>query len=263
MDLQAIQVTAEGIALEAGHVLRGLYGKAHQETAKLNMADIVTEGDKASEKVIVNLLRQAFPTHGIISEEGDGADHAPDAEYFWHIDPIDGTTNFSKNLPLFAVSMGLADKNMRPLVGVVYAPILNEMYSAARGFGATLNGEKLSVSQVSAAEQAVLVTGLPVTRSAPEQDYAQIAAMNAKVRALRILGSGTLDLCFVAAGKLEAFWEREIHSWDVMAGLLIVEEAGGKISDWRGQQSETLFSGAEVLASNGLLHDMVLSEIGH
>ncbi|MDX2161145.1 MAG: inositol monophosphatase family protein [bacterium] len=259
-DLQAVRVTAEGIARRAGDVLRGFYGGAHDEHIKLNMADIVTEGDTASEAVIVSLLRAAFPAHGIISEEGADGDAPSAYTLAWHIDPIDGTTNFSKNMPHFCLSIALADADLNPLVGVVYAPALDELFSAARGQGATLNGAPIQVSAVSHSEQAVILTGFPAS-ARDSRDLERFVRLARQVRAGRVQGAAALDLCFVAMGRCEAFWEGPIHTWDVLAGALIVEEAGGRVTDFSGGRGRTAYSGAEVLASNGHLHAWMIDQL--
>ncbi|MFN8527901.1 MAG: inositol monophosphatase family protein [Anaerolineae bacterium] len=258
MNLNVIRATAEGIALQAGAALRRTFGDAHQETIKTSMADIVTEGDKASEAIIVPLLRAAFPDHGIVSEEGGIGDAPSQYEYAWHIDPVDGTTNFSKNMPHYCLSIALADTELNPLVGVVYAPILGEMFSAARGYGATRNGESIHVSPVDNLAQAVVITGFPSTKKT-QADLQRFITIGSAARAARVQGAAALDMCFVAMGRCEAFWEPRIHSWDVQAGALIVEEAGGRVSDFSGVTGKTAYSGAEILATNGHLHALMLN----
>ncbi len=260
LHLSSVRATAEGIAYQAGAALRRLHGKTHQESTKRDLKDIVTEGDKAAEAIIIDLLRGAFPTHGIISEEGGGSDAPPDAEYFWHIDPIDGTTNFAADLPLFTVSIGLADRHLRPLVGVVYAPMIDggEMISAAKGLGTTLNHEPVRVSATDRLDQAVITTGLPYGDDT-QTDFDAIRAMQDASRAVRLLGSAALSLAYVAVGRLECFYEHRISSWDVMGGALLITEAGGCVSDFAGDSSDLAYTGKEIVASNGILHDDILT----
>ncbi|MBL8166447.1 MAG: inositol monophosphatase, partial [Anaerolineae bacterium] len=163
MDLATVREIASQIALEAGAALMQKYGQPHHEKTKSSIVDIVTEGDAASEAVVIPGLTQHFPDHHIISEEGGGHVSAPaeTAEYFWYIDPLDGTSNYAHNIPFFSVSIGMADRQMRPLVGVVYDPFSDELYSAARGLGATLNGKPLRVSATDTLQKAMLCSGFP------------------------------------------------------------------------------------------------------
>lgn len=265
MDLQSIRATASDIALRAGEALMQYYGHSHQEKIKQNVFDIVTEGDRAAEAVIVPALHAAFPDHHVVSEEsGDTGATAADAEYFWHIDPIDGTSNFASNLPLFSVSIGMSDRNHRPLVGVVLNPVYNELFSAAAGHGATLNGKPLRVSNTTTLDRAMLATGFPYNFSLDRSDnnLREWVEFTLRARGLRRFGSAALELCFIAAGRLDGYWERHLHSWDIMAGLLIVQEAGGRFSDFSGGMEKPL-SGAEVLASNGHIHQQMMDVINN
>ncbi|HLU10167.1 MAG TPA: inositol monophosphatase family protein [Oceanobacillus sp.] len=259
MDLQSIRATAENIAVHAGETVMPFFNQPHQETIKTNIYDVVTEGDKAAEAVIIPALQEAFPQHGIVSEEGGGGlVAASEAEYSWYIDPIDGTTNFANNIPFFAISIALADRALNPLVGVVYNPVSRELYSAAKGFGATLNGNPIRVTQNDALNRAVLSTGFSYERHTQEDNNLRAwEAMLMAARDLRRFGAAALDLCFVAAGRLDGFWERYIHSWDCLAGILCVLEAGGKATDYSGGTSK-LLTGDEIVATNGLLHEDVL-----
>ncbi len=221
MDLQAIRAAVEAIAREAGAAVMQFYDHPHEETVKTTIYDVVTEGDKASEAVIVRQLRDQFPQYPILSEEGGGAGGARDADYFWHVDPIDGTTNFANNIPFFSISIALAARNLAPLVGVVYNPVYDELYSAAHGFGATFNGQPIHVSQTADLSRAVLGSGFSTHRHAiADNNIAQWNAMLMEVRDLRRFGSAALDLAFVAAGKLDGFWETRLNSWDCLAGIL-------------------------------------------
>ena len=259
MDLQAIRSAVEAIARQAGAAVMQFYDQPHQETMKSNIYDVVTEGDKASEAVIVPALRAAFPQYRIVSEEGGGSDTDAAAGHAWYVDPIDGTTNFANNLPFFSVSIALADRNLVPVVGVVYNPVYGEMFSAARGFGATFNGRPIHVTRTGDLSRAVLSTGFAYDRhSLADNNLGHWEAMLMEARDMRRFGSAALDLAFVAAGRLDGYWESPLHSWDCLAGLLLVEEAGGQTSDYSGAKTN-LYSGAEVVATNGLLHDRVLA----
>lgn len=263
VDLQAVRATATEIARAAGAVLMEKFEKPHQEKVKKNVTDIVTEADLASEAVVIPRLAQAFPDHRIVSEEGGGTGigkSAEEAEYFWYIDPLDGTSNYASGIPLFTVSIGLADKYMNPLVGVVYDPFSDEMYSAATGFGATRNDKPIQVSDQPSLRQAMLCSGFPYDSfKSPDNNIAEWKAFTMQSRGLRRFGSIALELSYVACGRLEGLWERSINSWDVMAGIVIVREAGGTVSDYDGQASQTLYTGKQILASNGHIHQEMLT----
>jgi myo-inositol-1(or 4)-monophosphatase len=258
MDLQTARTAVEDIALQAGAAVMQYYGQAHQETTKSNIYDVVTEGDHASEAVIVPALRALFPDYPIISEEGGGGGDRASADYAWYVDPVDGTTNYANNIPFFSISIALAARDLNPVVGVVYNPISGELFSAARGCGASLNGTPIHVSQQIALSRSVLSSGFPTQRhTLADNNIRQWNAMLMEVRDLRRFGSAALELAFVAAGRLEGFWERHIHSWDCLAGLLLVQEAGGRTTDYDGGTS-ALYTGAAIVATNGLIHERVL-----
>lgn len=257
MDLQTTRKIATEIALQAGAELMRFFDQPHQEATKQNFFDIVTEGDKASEAIIVAALHRAFPDHHVVAEEGGGsgapADHA---EYRWYIDPLDGTTNYANNIPYFSVSMALADRNNTPLVGVVYNPVHRELFTAAHGLGAALNDKTLHVSSTDSLSKAILCTGFPYTRATNEDNnLREWGAFLPIVRDLRRFGSAALDLCFVAAGRFDGFWEGHLNPWDCMAGILCVREAGGIVTDYSGGEANLL--GAELIASNQQLHPQI------
>lgn len=257
LNLQTVRDTAADIARMAGAEVMRFYGQAHDEVTKSNIYDIVTEGDKASDAVIVPALLSAFPDHHIMTEESGGLGApADEAEYFWYIDPVDGTTNFSKNIPHFAISIALADRNRQPLVGVVFNPVTNELFTAAKGFGATLNNQAIHVSATTSLDQAVLASGFPYDRATnPENNVRRWNAILPLVRDLRRFGSAALDLCFVACGRFDGYWESWLNPWDCMAGILCVLEAGGAVSDYSGHVEDV--SGRETLASNGHIHEAI------
>lgn len=258
LELDAIRTEAARIALEAGAALMEIFGKPHDEQIKTGIWDIVTEADKASEAVIIAALRAAFPTHGIISEE-DGVSDAPTQyDYAWHIDPVDGTSNYNRHLPHFCVSIGLADAELNPLVGVIYAPFHDELFSAARGMGATLNGEPIHVSDNAEIGRAIMVSGF-APKAKRAEDFARFTAVASQVRAIRVMGAAALDMCYVAMGRTDGVWEGGIHSWDVMAGCLIVQEAGGCVTDFSGQSGLHVYQGEQVLATSGQFHDEIVS----
>ncbi|MBA3873264.1 MAG: inositol monophosphatase [Anaerolineae bacterium] len=262
MDLQAVRATASEIARAAGAVLMEKFEQPHQERTKKNDTDIVTEADLASEAVVLPRLTKAFPDHHIVSEEGGGAGigkSAEEAEYFWYVDPLDGTTNYASNIPFFSVSLGLADKNMNPLVGVVYDPFSDELYSAALGHGATRNDKPIHVSPQTALRQAVLCSGFPYESiNSPDSNIAEWKAFTIKSRGLRRFGSIALELSYVASNRLEGLWERSVNAWDVMAGIVLVREAGGTVTDYSNQESKIVHDGKQVLASNGHIHQQMI-----
>lgn len=261
MNLQSIRGTATGIAHQAGAEVMRFFEQPHQLSTKTSVFDVVTEGDKASEAVIVAALREAFPDHHIVGEEGGGYGAPPEeAEYFWFIDPIDGTVNFANNIPFFAVSIAMADRDLNPLVAVVLAPAMGELFSAAHGHGATRNGVEIRVSATASLETAVMVTGFPY--DVPSQKWVNIepfVALLQQTRGVRRLGSAALDMSYVACGRFEGFWEPRLHAWDCMAGILLVREAGGKVTDYSG--GEARLDGTEIVASNGHLHETMLRVI--
>ncbi len=265
MDLQAVRAIASDIARHAGSVLMDKFDQPRQETIKKSAVDIVTDADTASEAVVLAGLTRFFPDHHIVSEEGGGVHvgaPADQAEYFWHIDPLDGTSNYANRIPLFAVSIALAGKGGAPLVGVVYDPFSDELYSAAAGFGATLNHQPIRVADTDNLQQSMLCSGFPYDSYAnPENNIREWTAFTRQTRGLRRFGSIALELSYVAAGRLEGLWERSINSWDVMAGIVIVREAGGRATDYSGQESDLLYSGRQILASNSLIHPAMLDTL--
>lgn len=260
MNLQVIRGVATAIAQRAGMELMLYYQQPHQENIKQNEFDISTEADLASEKVIVAALLENFPDHHIQAEEGGGQGAAQtDAEYVWHIDPIDGTSNFASSIPYFSVSMALADREGTPLVGVVYNPVSREVFSAAQGYGASLNGVPLHVSPTDTLARAMLCSGFPYDKATnPDNNLNRWAAFLPHVRGLRRFGSAALDLAAVAAGRLDGYWEAPLNSWDYLAGVLLVHEAGGRVTNYAGADD---FSQGQILASNSLLHDKMLEII--
>ena len=260
LDLQAVRAVAEQAALRGGEVVMPLFNQPHNESTKANIYDVVTEGDKAVEAAIIPFLREAYPQFGIVSEEGGGADFET-GDYAWHIDPIDGTTNFANNIPFFSISIALADRALNPVVGVVYNPVNREMFSAAHGQGATLNGMPIHASRLSDMNRAVMATGFSTRRhTLPEEvnNLREFREMLWRVRDLRRFGSAALELAFVACGRLDGFWERHMNSWDVLGGVMLILEAGGAVSDYSGGMDQ-LLRGREVVASNGLLHAEILA----
>lgn len=254
-DLQLLD-SAQALAAAAGEVLLSGLGRSLIVETKSDDTDLVTRFDREAETVIVDGLRARYPHHRILAEEGGerpGEHGAP----CWIIDPLDGTTNFAHGLPLFSVSIAcLVDGVVR--VGVVLAPAMGWRFAAVRGQGATLNGRPIGVSQTESLDSALLTTGFPYDRrTSPANNLAQFVAFKKRVRGIRRLGSAAIDLSLVAAGKFDGYWEMKLKPWDIAAGTLICEEAGGLVTNWSGGPLD-LFRG-EVLASNRFLHDSMLS----
>lgn len=232
-DLRTYLEFAKDLAKGAGEIqLRHFRHNGLQLTTKYNNADIVTIADKESEKLILNSISERYPSHSILSEESGTIDG--EAEWKWIIDPLDGTTNFSQGLPVFSISIALQHYG-ETVVGVVYAPYLNEMFTAIKGQGAWLNSEyKLRCKNKSSIEEMVIDTGIPVDKDKnPDNNLDNISRVVKNARGLRIFGSAALDLCYVAAGFIDAYWEMNIHPWDVAAGELIASEAGAVVGRYR------------------------------
>ncbi len=245
------------IARKAGDLLHeGLGGP--REIRYKGAIDLVTEMDVAAEKLILDAIRARFPDHAILAEES-GATDAPSG-YKWVVDPLDGTTNYAHGLPLFCVSIGL-EKDGEPLLGVIYAPVLKEMYAAEVGRGATLNGQPIRVSGVDTLQRSLLVTGFPYDVQVKATNLKHFGAFIHEAQAVRRLGSAALDLAWVAAGRFDGFWEPRLAPWDLCAGAVIVREAGGVVTGYGGGPFSIY--GKEVLASNGVIHDKMIAVLGH
>ncbi len=242
-------------ARSAGKLLREALGGPRRIDYKGQPTNLVTEMDRRAEAFIVERLRAAFPDHAILGEEG-GA-RAGDSEYRWLIDPLDGTTNYAHGLPIFSVSVAL-ERAGHVELGVAYDPTREECFVAERGAGATLNGEPLRVSTTATLDESLLVTGFPYDiRTNPANNLPEYGALSLRSRAVRRLGSAVLDLCYVAAGRFDGFWELSLGPWDMAAGGLVVQEAGGRITDVRG--GPWRLDGPGAVATNGCIHDAVLA----
>ena len=243
-------------AFAAGEVHRGRYGTGFETRGKTAATDIVTSCDLEAEEAIVETISRRFPDHTILCEERGTT--GPASEYVWAIDPLDGTSNFQQGLPLFCVSIALLHHG-RPVLGVVYNALKDELYRACAGEGAFCNDRPIRVSSVDTLQRGLLATGFQQSREA--EVTANLANMQRfyteGVLGLRRLGSSALDLCYVAHGRLSGYWELFLHTWDFAAGSIIVEEAGGKVSDLRG--GPLPMENSSIVASNVLLHDTMLS----
>jgi myo-inositol-1(or 4)-monophosphatase len=228
-----------------------------QEVRHKGVVDLVTDVDVASEKVVSGLVLEAFPSHTILGEEG-GALGGDDTRYRWLVDPLDGTTNYTHGFPIFCVSIGF-EVDGELTFGAVYAPCQEELYVAERGRGATLNGQPMHVSEVSELRQAMLATGFPYERAAVPRALRSFEVLSFAAQAVRRVGSAALDLCYVASGRFDGYWEHQVKPWDVAAGALIVLEAGGQLSATDG--SPFSVDGGQVLSSNPGLHPSLVEAL--
>lgn len=253
-DLSQFTTLAVEAAQHAGALLRENFRHGHHFELKSSFRDLVTEFDRHAEKVIVGLIKKTFPNHSILAEEGSVR---PDnrASYQWIIDPLDGTTNFAHGFPFFAVSIALYQKD-EALLGVVYNPIHDELFVGKAGQGAWLNDERLSVSKTNLLRESLLMTGFPYDERLAARHLAWWGRFSAQAQTLRRLGSAALALAYLAAGRADGYWELDLTPWDMAAAMLIVREAGGKVSDLRGGPLD--LHGGEVLASNGKIHDEMI-----
>jgi myo-inositol-1(or 4)-monophosphatase len=240
------------IAREAGALLAELFTQP-LEIAYKRRADLVTRADRSSEALIVGRLRERFPDHAIVAEEG--GNHRSTSEYCWYVDPLDGTTNYAHGFPVYCVSLGLAYRG-EVITGVVYDPTHNDLYTAERGTGAYLNQQRLHVSRTENLSESLVATGFAPFATNHDLNVQFYFRFTELTHGIRRAGSAALDLCCVAAGRFEGFWELKLNPWDKAAGTLLVTEAGGRVTDVRGGAFNLL--GEDVFASNGLVHDQML-----
>lgn len=244
-------------ALHAGQILRKGFGSNFVISSKTSALNLVTEFDKASEKAIIDLINEQYPDHAFLAEESGSSESKGDVVR-WIIDPLDGTMNFVHHIPLFAISIA-AMVGDKVEVGIIYQPMTDELFVAQRGRGAYLNGKRLQVSDVSDIQLAVGATGFPYD----QQDKRELAIdqFNRFLgigNPIRIIGSAALNLAYVAAGRFDVFWGANLYPWDVAAGKLLVEEAGGLMTHYDGT-AHNMFEQPSVLATNSLLHQIMLS----
>jgi myo-inositol-1(or 4)-monophosphatase len=242
------------IAREAGALLMP-YFHQHLKIEYKGDADLVTAADRASEVLIRERIKQQWPTHDVLGEEQGLNDQG--SEYRWYVDPLDGTTNFAHGYPVFCVSMGLEHKR-KMIAAAVYDPTRDELFSAGQGSGAQLNGEPLRVSKTATLKESLLATGFPSHKRHKNPNIYFYHQITLHSHGVRRAGSAALDLCNVAAGRYDGFWEFNLNPWDTAAGVLIVQEAGGIVTRFDGSPFE--INSSETLASNGLIHDELLKE---
>lgn len=245
--------TAVAAALKSGAFIKRSVGKIGKVTYKAG-DNIVTDCDKRSEAMIVDTILKAFPDHGILAEESGLADARNNRGYRWIIDPIDGTTNFAHGFPFFCVSIGL-EIDHEIAVGVVYDPMRDELFRAVKGGGAFLNKKKIIVSGVKKLSESLLSTGFSYGNERKIRNLCNFQNFLISAMAIRRAGSAALDLCYVACGRFDGYWEMELHPWDAAAGMLIVKEAGGVVTRFSGGRYTPY--DRDVLATNGLLHEQM------
>ena len=246
-------------ALAAGVVLQDYLGKLEDAiTEKGRPGDLVTAADKASEQVILEVLRRHFPQHSILAEES-GKLGNQDNEFLWAIDPLDGTTNYAHQYPCFAVSIGLLIHGV-PKVGVIYDPFRDELFRAAAGLGATRNRRPIQVSQTAELGKSLLVSGFAYDRrETADNNYAEFCHLTHLTQGVRRDGAAALDLAYVACGRVDGYWERGIAPWDVVAGIILVQEAGGNVTAYDGTPIN--IDSGRILATNGHIHKKLSQEL--
>jgi myo-inositol-1(or 4)-monophosphatase len=249
-----IQLAIEA-ALEAGKFLKESVGKVLQVERKLGQeTNLVTQIDKKAEEIIINKIKGKYPDHDFLAEESGS--HNRQSDVRWVIDPLDGTLNFTHGMPLFSVSIGVEVKG-EIVAGVVYEPNLNELFTAEKGKGAFLNKKPIRVSRVDSLIESMIVTGFPYTiQENPDHAVQHFVNMLMKAQGIRRLGSAAVDLCYVACGRFDGFWEVSLNPWDMAAGVLLIQEAGGRFTDFHGKPSSIY--NKQVLMTNGLIHEKVI-----
>ena len=252
--LERVLAVASDAARQAGAVLadctRSGFRIEHKE-----LINLVTDADHQAEQRIIDVIHKAFPTHPVLAEERGLTKQSP-SRYKWIIDPLDGTTNFAHGFPAYCVSIGV-ECDGRGIIGVVYDPTRDELFSAQLGHGAHLNGAPISVSSTDHLDRALLVTGFAYDiRETRNNNLNHFARFALKVQGLRRTGTAALDLCYVAAGRFDGFWEVKLNPWDMAAGVVILREAGGKVTDFTGT-THSIY-GQELVASNGSIHQAMI-----
>jgi len=244
------------ISSEAGDILLKGFRSTGTVISYKSSTDLVTDADRASEKHLVERISARFPNHAIIAEEGSRKDASGD--YIWYVDPLDGTNNYAHGLPFFCVSIGVFSLSLkRVVVGVVYNPFLDEMFIAMRGQGAFLNGRSICVSSLDDIGISLVATGFPYDKAVSENNnLKEFNRIILHIQGIRRSGSAAIDLSYVACGRLDGYWEGKLNSWDMAAGSLIVEEAGGTVTTYNGGLFHPEYP--EIVASNGKIHGQLI-----
>jgi len=245
-------------ALEAGVILQDYLGNLEAVEEKGRPGDLVTEADKAAEAVILNVLHRHVPEHDILAEEA-GRLGKGESIYLWAIDPLDGTTNYAHQFPVSAVSIGLMISGI-PQVGVIFDPFRQELFRAARGLGATRNRRPIQVSKTAELENSLLVTGFAYDRrQTTDNNYAEFCYFTHLTQGVRRSGSAAMDLAYVACGRFDGYWERGLSPWDITAGIVILQEAGGTVTAYDGGPLQ--LNSGRILATNGHIHNRLSQEL--
>tara|TARA_Y100001970_G_scaffold124890_2_gene154663 strand:- start:25854 stop:26660 length:807 start_codon:yes stop_codon:yes gene_type:complete len=240
------------IAKEAGSIQMKYFGNITSLEKKSTNIDLVTKADIESEKYIIKQINKRFPNHSILAEES--GNNSNNSEYLWIIDPLDGTTNFTHNLPIFAVSIGLVKKNIGTICAVVYNPAADKCFYAEHKKGAYLNKKAIKCTSSNTLSNSLLATGFPYLHDDRyDLSFEIFKEFYDRTRGIRRLGAASLDLCFVAMGRFDGYYEYKLKAWDICAGSLIAIEAGAKVTDW--DNSKLPSDGSRILATNGLIHD--------
>ena len=255
-----LEVATESV-LAAGAVLEDLYGKLEAIAEKGRPGDLVTEADKKAESIILDIIARHFPDHAILAEESGYLGEQTANPYLWAIDPLDGTTNYAHGYPVACVSVGLMIEGI-PQVGAIYNPFRRELFRGAKGLGATLNRRPIRVSQTASLEKSLLVSGFAYDRRETlDNNYAEFCHLTHLTQGVRRSGSAALDLADVACGRLEGYWERGIKAWDIVAGVVILEEAGGMVTSYDNNALD--IQSGRILATNGLIHQELSRSLVH
>ncbi len=257
-ELQTFLDIATEAALAAGVILQDYWGKLEEIQDKGRPGDLVTEADLAAEKAILAVLERHVPTHTILAEES-GQLGQLDSEFLWAIDPLDGTTNYAHQYPFSAASIGLLFQG-QPIVGAIFDPFHQELFRAAKGLGATRNRRPIQVSKTRELSRSLLVTGFAYDRhETQDNNYAEFCHFTHLTQGVRRGGAASVDLAYVACGRLDGYWERGLSPWDISAGIILVQEAGGMVSAYDG--SPIQIASGRILATNGHLHEAMSAEL--
>lgn len=256
-DITGIKKVAEEAACEAGNYVLGRMGHLKEVAHKSGIHDLVTDVDKTSEKMIIDRIKKEFPSHSVLAEESGG--QAPADAVSWIIDPLDGTTNYTHSYPVFCVSIGVFIKGA-VRTGVIYDPSRGELFIAEEGKGACLNGQKIKVSPSGVLSESLLATGFAYDLDCKIANLEYFRAMLESAQAVRRAGSAALDLCYVACGRFDGFWEMCLNPWDTAAGQLMVQEAGGRVTALDGGPFD-MFQKGMIIATNGNIHDELMGRL--
>ena len=248
---------AREISREAGAILLRGFRSGKTVISYKSRTDLVTDSDRASEQHLVERISKRFPDHDIIAEEGGRKEAA--GEYIWYVDPLDGTNNFAHGLPFFCVSIGVYSTALKQVVaGVVYNPFLDELFTAVRGGGAFLNDRPIRVSHLDDIGVSLVATGFPYDKATSENNNVkEFSRIILRIQGIRRMGSAAIDLSYVACGRLDGYWEAKLKSWDMAAGSLIVEEAGGRVTTFSGGLFNPEYP--EIAATNGIIHNQLIA----